>query len=587
MQVPGPRAVDDNAPLANAKPPAGCDRRGFLKWTAAVGAAAGLAEVAGPNRRSLADGLGTVLTPQQEASRFLAQCTFGGDRALIDEVAATGMEAWLDAQLALPPTLTLSEVQQMIEGGELDEFELLLFDWRWWQHAMTAPDVVRHRVAFALSQIFVVSRFIDILYDSSQATAAYYDVLARHAFGNFRDLLLDVALQPSMGIYLSHLWNRRSDPTLNRFPDENFAREVMQLFSIGLFELNADGSRVLNGSGQPIPTYTNAEITEMAKIFTGLTLAPFEPDEPIIFGDDNGNLWTPMVMYEPEHEPGPKTLLNGFVVPEGQTGMEDIEMTVDHLFQHPNVGPFLGRLLIQRLVTSNPSPAYISRVSAAFADNGSGVRGDMAATIRAILMDPEARDASRIDDPHFGKAREPFTRWVQLGRAFHATSPSGQFRYFGAAPPDDAPEGIEMTALAQYPFFSPSVFNFYSPTHQPAGPLTDAGLVAPELQIIHSYTSVSAANLFYRAIVEYDYLTDELDNETIELDLITEIELVEAMGPAALIDHLDLLLTYGTLFAASRGFLLDAILPLSEEPEEQVRLALFLFTTCPEYAVQR
>ncbi|MEM7587221.1 MAG: DUF1800 family protein [Acidobacteriota bacterium] len=589
MHAPG---SDDHPATAATSPedaPSGFDRRSFLKWTAAAGAAAGLAEVTGSQRALGADGLGTMLTPQQEASRLLAQCTFGGDQALIDWVTATGLEAWLDAQMALPPSLTLPQVFQLVEDMEGFEDEFLYFDWIWWQHAMTAPDVVRHRVAWALQQIFVISRFQDVLYDSSVAVSAYHDVLARNAFGNFRNLLLDVALQPSMGVYLSHLWNRRSDPVLNRFPDENFAREVMQLFSIGLFELNADGSRVLDGRGQPIPTYTNAEITEMAKIFTGLTQAPTEPGEPILFGGEDpgeGNVWDSMVMYEDEHEPGPKTLLNGFVVPGGQTGMQDVEMAIDHLFQHPNVGPFMGRHLIQRLVTSNPTPAYISRVSAVFADNGSGVRGDMAAVIKAILMDPEARDASRIDDPNFGKAREPFTRWVQLGRAFHATSPSGQFRHFGGGLPDDSAEGVELPALAQYPFFSPSVFNFYSPTHQPAGALTDADLVAPELQIIHSYTSVATANLLYRAIVDNEYLYDSFSDDDIQLDLNTEVAVAD-MGPAALIDHLDLLLTYGTLSAASRTIMLDAIMPLAGEPEDQVLLALYLFSICPEYAVQR
>ncbi|MEM8934376.1 MAG: DUF1800 family protein, partial [Acidobacteriota bacterium] len=449
------------------------NRRGFLKWSAATGAATALSStslpaLAAPGPR----------TARQRAARCLAQCTFGGDLQLIDTIVSSGFETWLDAQMALPPSLVLPTVEQLFDANPEGEDQFLHHDWTWWENILTTPDVVRHRIVFCLSQIFVISRYEDLLYDSSYAVGAYHDVLARHAFGNFRDLLLAVALQPSMGIYLSHLNNRRSAPSLNRFPDENFARELMQLFSIGLFELNPDGSRKLDGRGQPIPTYGNAEITEMAKIFTGLTLAP-ENGEPVIFGEEYDTFHVPMVMFEPEHEPGPKTLLGGFVVPAGQTGMQDIEAAIDHLVAHPNVGPFIGRRLIQCLVTSNPSPAYVARVAAAFDDNGMGVRGDMKAVFKAILLDTEARDESKLTDPTFGKVREPFVRWVQLGRTFHATSPTGRFRHFGGLDPGgENVDNIEVVFLGQYPFFSPSVFNFFSPTHQPAGTLTNADLVA-------------------------------------------------------------------------------------------------------------
>lgn len=570
-----------------SSPSPGLDRRSFLKWSAAVGAAAGLSEAVA-SRETLWAHSGTSLTPLQEASRFLTQCSFGGDLSWIQAVQSAGLESWLDSQMALPVQSIIAEVLDLIESNTFPEEEFVFFDWFWWQRAMTAPDQVRHRVAYSLSQIFVIGRTEDRLYDNSATVAAFYDVLQTHAFGNFRDLLLAVALQPGMGMYLSHLWNRRSDPALNRFPDENFAREVMQLFSIGLFKLNPDGSQQLDGQGQPIPTYGNAEITEMAKIFTGLTLAPGEPGGPIVFGDIGEaeySYWEPMVMFEAEHEPGSKQLLDGFVVPAGQTGMEDIESAVDHLFNHPNAGPFVGRLLIQRLVTSNPSPAYLSRVSAAFADNGSGVRGDMKAFLKAILLDPEARNDSNIDAPTFGKVREPLVRWIQLGRTFHAHSESGQFRHFGGTLPEEPITGLEGDDLAQYPFFSRSVFNFYSPDHSPTGALATANLVAPELEIIHSYTAVSGANLFHRAVREEEYIEDH--GEPTYLELETEIVIVEEQGPNALIDHLDLLLTYGTLSSATRQVMLDAILPLSDEPFEQVQMALLLFSICPEYGVQR
>ena len=568
---------DDRDPHQSTKD---LNRRRFMQWTGAVGAALGLSGTS--EALALASKGTTALTAQQKASRFLAQSTFGGDLTLINEVTDTGIANWLDAQMALPPSYLSLDVDTLLAATSEEGDQYFYFDWIWWQRAMTAPDQVRLRVAFALSQIFVVSRTIEEIFDTTDPLTSYHDLLMRHAFGNFRDLLRDIALHPAMGIYLSHAANRKSDPSLNRFPDENFAREVMQLFTIGLFELNSDGSQKLDPQGQPIPTYDNADITEMAKIFTGLTWAPEFPDEPIEFGEPT-NWGLPMVMYEPEHEPGPKTPL-GSTVPGGQTGMQDIEAAIDILFNHPNVGPFIGRLLIQRLVTSNPSPAYVARVAARFDDNGSGVRGDMRRVIRTILLDPEALDDTHIDDPHFGKVREPFTRWVQLGRAFHATSPSGKFRHFGIGEPGEPEDIGDYGPLAQYPFFSPSVFNFYSPNHQPAGALANADLVAPELEIVHSYTAVATMNHYHRAIHEGDYILDIED--FVGLDLSTEIALA-ASNPTALVDHLDLLLTYGTLSTTSRQTILDAILPLSEEPEDQVLMALFLMVTCPEYAVQR
>ncbi|MEM8960879.1 MAG: DUF1800 family protein [Acidobacteriota bacterium] len=560
------------------------DRRLFLQGTGALGVTLGLGSIA---TAPVAASGPTPLTTRQRASRFLAQSTFGGDTALIDVVEAVGPAAWLETQMAMPRQTFLGDVLELMDS--MPDLLIYFFDWVWWKHVLTQPDVVRHRVTFALSQILVVGRQPEEIFEDSRASAAYWDVLAEHAFGNFKDLLLAITLQPSMGIYLSHLYNRRGDASINRFPDENFAREVMQLFSIGLFELEPDGSHKLDADGDSIPTYGNEQITEMAKIFTGLALDEEFPGQGIQWGDRGlQTRHLPMVMYEPEHEPGPKTLLNGFVVPAGQTGMQDIEMAIDHLFHHPNVGPFLGTHLIKFLVTSNPSPAYVARVSAAFADNGSGVRGDMKAVIRAILLDTEARDLANLQDPRFGKVREPLVRWVQLGRAFHATSPSGEYRHFSAAQTEPVPilPEVESIFMAQFPLTAPSVFNFFSPIHQPTGPLADAGLVAPEMEIIHAYTSIATDNAIDRATFGQHYLQDYDPDNIIPLDLTTEIGIAQT-DPETLIDHLDLILTYGTLTDATRTIIRDAILPLSATPDEQVRLALYLFMICPEYAVLR
>ncbi|MBT8098777.1 MAG: DUF1800 domain-containing protein, partial [Gammaproteobacteria bacterium] len=394
------------------------------------------------------------------ASRLAAQATFGMSYSEIDALARQGESAWLDSQFARPVTDHKSIVTDLVQrraAGEFAPYEqdieyLILFRrLAWWHRTATANDALRQRIAFALSEIFVVSDNVDDLIINPYALSDYYDTLLEGAFGNFRDLLLDVSLHPAMGIYLSHVNNRRSDPINNIFPDENYAREVMQLFSIGLFELNIDGSLRLDDDGDPIPTYSNTEIREFAKIFTGLSFG----GNDAFFGNPIPDFLSPMRMFDAQHEAGAKNLLNGTVVPAGQTGMQDIEAAVDNLFNHPNVGPFIGKQLIQRLVTSNPSPAYIERVALAFNDNGSGVRGDMRAVLRAVLLDPEAA-AIPASASSFGKLREPVVRYASLLRQFGANSDDGFI----------ANTGYFLQELGkQHPLSAPSVFNFFLPAH--------------------------------------------------------------------------------------------------------------------------
>ena len=576
-------------------------RRSFLQFVSLVGSAATVGYqparstaqkerfVTPPSRLRRA----VNLTPEQEASRFLAQATLGANLDMIQEVATMGYEAWLDQQFALPASNTLP----LLEAGAVNQEGLFLameFRWSYWQQVMTGADVLRHRMALALSEIFVISTRVDELFDLPRGVSSYYDMLLKHAFGNFRDLLFDVTMHPCMGMYLSHVRNRKSDPSLNRFPDENYAREVMQLFTIGLYELNQDGTHKLDGKGNSIPTYTNSEITEFAKVFTGLTYAPQEDGVEVdleLFLEGDEILYKPMVMYEPEHEPGSKKLLNGFVIPAGQSGMEDINSAVDNLFNHANVGPFIGHLLIQRLVKSNPSSAYISRVAGAFNDNGSGVRGDMKAVIKAILLDPEARDASHMSDPTHGMLREPFVRYVQLCRAFNAASENGTYRNNGE---------IVQEMLQQYPFDSPSVFNFYLPTYQPLGPIADAGLVAPEFQITTSYTAISGINFMNETIVNDQLMSisnpnletcedsgtecqEPTDAEMVYLNLEQEMALAEG-DIDGLINRLDLILTYGTLSTPMRTIIKNTINQL-DDPYERVTMALYLIMISPDYAI--
>ncbi|MEM9778010.1 MAG: DUF1800 family protein [Chloroflexota bacterium] len=445
----------------------------------------------------------------------MQQATFGPTLAEINYAASIGFEAWIDEQFAIPQTVTSTYQDSEIGPELLVEPDLPLggedpFRWSWWQAVMRGPDLLRQRVQFALSEIFVISTRTEALEDVGRAVTAYHDMLGRNAFGNFRTLLFDVSMSPAMGFYLSHAKNMRADSVLNRFPDENYAREVMQLFSIGLFELNQDGTRRKDSRGNDIPTYDNNDIKEFAKIFTGLGYG--EPawyaNEGIVSGSNDafevGVLeWftasLPMQMYPQFHEPGPKQLLNGTIIPAGQDAMQDINDTIDHLFNHPNVGPFIGRLLIQRLVKSNPSPAYISRVTDAFDDNGSGVRGDMQAVIKAILLDDEARNTTWINDSTHGMLREPIIRYTQICRAMEVRNEQNEERFWNS--------GREAASLLnQYPYLSPSVFNFFMPDYQPLGPLLTADVDAPEFQILTSVSAINLYNFFEQVIFSNQYM---------------------------------------------------------------------------------
>ena len=513
-----------------------------------------------------------------DASRFASQATFGLDYAEIEALAAEGKEAWLDRQFSLPigsHNSIVADLVQRRDAGEFaayeDDIEFLVMFRRfaWWHRTVTASDVLRQRVAFALSEILVVSDNVDDLIINPYAMSDYYDTLLTQAFGNFRDLLREITLHPSMGVYLSHVNNRRSDPANNIFPDENYAREVMQLFSIGLFELELDGSLKLDTSGAPIPTYSNTEIREFAKIFTGLSFG----GPNAFFGNTDPNFLAPMQMFDAEHEPGSKRLLNGTIVPAGQTGMQDIDAAIENLFNHPNVGPFIGKQLIQRLVTSNPSPNYIERVARAFNDNGSGVRGDMRAVVRAVLLDAEATAPANLSSS-FGKLREPVVRYASLLRQLGASSSDGLI----------ANAGFVLQELTkQHPLSAPSVFNFFLPTHSPTGEIGSAGLVAPEFQITTSTTIVGITNL-----ADYVLLADTVTDAPepfapVSLDYDNYVAIAGSIGE--LMDRVDLVFTAGTLDDSTRQSI-EAILTDIDDLSFRARLAVYLVLISPDYAVR-
>ncbi len=501
-------------------------------------------------------------TRRGEAARFLVQASFGADGPLIDQVAAAGIGPWLDAQFAAPVTSTYN---MMISHGQGYD----AFWWRkgWWRSVMLGEDQLRQRMAFALSQILVINCDNgSVIGDNPLLQGSYYDLLGYGAFGSYRDMLEKVTYSAQMGSYLSHLRNRRSDPALNRFPDENFAREIMQLFTIGLWELHPDGTRKLDAAGEVIPTYDNAVITEMAKVFTGLSFSINSgyPNTSFFTGGRGNDYLGSMMMFDDEHEPGEKHIIGDVTLPAGQSGDDDIDDTLDALCDHPNIGPFLSRLLIQRFTVSNPSPDYIRRVAAAWNDNGSGIRGDLKAVTEAILLDPEARTPEARGDAS-GKVREPLLRVLGLLRAFKARNAGNSF-------PIASHDMVE--PFGQFPLLSPSVFNFYSPDHRPLGELRNRNLVAPELEIATTSRLLLTDNRLRSAI--------DAGFHSLALDLTEAVAM--AGDTAVLLDHLDGLLTWGRLSPSTRATV-QAAVNAQTTPIEKVRTALHLIIDSPDCAV--
>ena len=516
---------------------------------------------------------GVARTPE-DVSRFLNQATFGPTYEMIEELHNSGQTyaEWIDEQMDMEPT-TLEEslITEEARGAGLDAN---LFRRGWWRAAVEAPDQLRQRLAFALSQILVVSGTgSDLVRGDAAASGSYYDLLINGAFGNYSDLLEDVTYHVGMGNYLGHLRNRKADPGQGTFPDENYAREVMQLFSIGLWELNRDGSQKKDYKGRPIPTYTNFHVTELAKVMTG-----FNWGGTTSFIAYNPDATLPMTIWKSDHDLGEKFLVNGGYLPPDQNPEKDVRDAIENLIAHPSAAPFLSRLLIQRFVTSNPSPDYLERVSLVFEDNGRGERADLSAVVRAILLDPEARGYSPRIDPTHGKMREPYITHVHLVRAFDSRN---AFETYPLWSPRD------LNDLGQAPLMSPSVFNFYSPDYRPSLALGRTDLTAPEFEILDSLRVVAWPNRL-RATIEWGagYLSG-FPEFALQHDFSDELVLVD--DPGALIDRLDLMFTYGTLRPETRGIIVEAMNGqegnLSDE--RKLWMAIYLVMTSPEYAILR
>src|SRR5438067_394914 len=447
------------------------------------------------------------------AGRFLSQATFGATDALIAQVQSQGYDAFLNAQFAAPMSSHLAFVDAAVAAlpspspspsATPNQPTLTMTNDAWWTNAISGQDQVRQRVAFALSETLVASLNSAGLANRPFALPTYYDVLVRDAFSNYRQLLEDITLNPAMGAYLNMLQNDKANPARGTLPNENYAREIMQLFSIGLYDLNLDGGLTLSASGFPIATYNQDAILGTSAVFTGWTYAQPGVANPVFFPGVATQSWRlPMINIASRHSIDAKTILNGVSIPANQTAAQDLKTALDTIFNHPNVGPFVSRQLIQRLVTSNPSPGYVYRVASVFNNNGQGVRGDLKAVVRAILMDYDAR-VPLMTAQGLGHEREPVIRLTNLLRAFNASSPSGKFSVRNA-----------YANLFEEAMHSPTVFNFFSLEYAAPGAIAAAGLQSPEFEITTETTVVTITNFLRTAI--YSYLGPSTDRIILNL----------------------------------------------------------------------
>jgi uncharacterized protein (DUF1800 family) len=468
-----------------------------------------------------------------------------------------------------PASLQLPHLQSLPRPQFLFELQPDRVD-IWFRNALHGSDQLRQRVAFALSEIMVVSQ-LGVLGDMTYSLGGYYDLLSRNAFGNYRELIEEVTLHPAMGVYLSMLGNERPDPVLNIRPDENYARELMQLFSIGLVELNLDGSVKVDNNGDPIPTYDQSIIEGFAHVYTGWTYAgapSFRQARPTDF-----NQVIPMQLYPGFHDTGPKRLLGGVELPAGQSGSQDLDDALDNVFNHPNVGPFIAIRLIQRLVTSNPSPGYVQRVAQVFNDNGAGERGDPGAVVKAILLDAEARPDMPMELD--GKLKEPLLRLTQVWRAYDAQSASGRY-----------PLAAAFVLFGQGPLQSPSVFNFFSPFYAPPGEIRNSGLVAPELEIASEFQNTYVTNYWFIQTFGLNQTNPDLQEDDIFIDISEEMAI--AANADALVDRIADKLLGGDISAPLRQEIVD-IMALIPDTETALRAAeaIYLIVSSPEFAYQK
>ena len=497
----------------------------------------------------------------------------GASRAQIAQVQALGFAGWLDAQFALPASTSRWDL--LVAGGFTDianKNNEAGFDAVAWNKLLSAPDTLRQRVTLALSEIFVAA--ISGLVGGGWrqfAAAAYLDLLEANAFGNHRTLLQQISLSPPMGTYLTYRASAKANTTSGALPDENYARELLQLFTIGLQQLNLDGTPTL-ANGQPTATYQLADITGLARVFTGwdFDLAGLTGSAATATPDF---IRRPMTQVASRYETGAKTFL-GTTIAAGTDATRGLTLALDAIFAHANIAPFFSRQLIQRLVTSNPSPAYVARVALVFNNDGSGAKGNLRAVIRALLLDTEARSATAAADLSFGKLREPMLRFAAWARAYGVTSPSAAWAVGSTTDP--------ATRLAQSPLRSPTVFNFFRPGYAPPNTsIGSAALVAPEFQITNESSVIGVINFMQRAVAgsigdltpDYSGLLALADDATA---LLTEINLVLAAKQLSAATLSSLAVAVATLASGT-----DAL------RRNRINAALVLVLAAPEFIVQK
>jgi len=522
----------------------------------------------------------TQAKSDDEAARFLLQAQLSAPEADIAAVRSKGYLAWLGEQVDQPASQTGWDWIASKAYGAVNTDDMI------WNQLMSSPDGFRKRMALALSEIFVVSATGIGSSWPDHMMAQYWDMLAAGATANFRKLLEDVTLNPAMGYYLNTRGNQKENAQ-GRQPDENYAREVMQLMTIGLYQLNADSTLKTSSSNTPMDTYTLDDVTQLARVFTGYDLdirsdeksgsaGAFTP--PGASYTIESNAWTrrPMALNASRHSTLEARFL-GATVPANTDGATALRIALDTLFNHANVGPFIGKQLIQRLVTSNPSAAYVKRVADVFADNGAGVRGDMKSVFAAVLLDNEARSPAGLSDPNFGRLREPMLRFVQWARTFGAASASGNWKIGDLSRPNDQ--------LGQSPLRSSSVFNFFRPGYvPPSTAIASAKMVAPEFQLVNE-TSVGGYLNYMQAALP-------MTSKDVNASYANEVALV--LDPAALVRRLSLLMTGNQLSAATQALIVNALgtpalTAASSDASKlnRVYAAVLMVLASPEYLVQK
>lgn len=587
------------------------------------GAGGGNEPVAGPPPPPAPPPTG-AFTTEAGTSRFLTQATFGPRPEDVSALTGTLASKWFLAELEKPPSLhtpQLEAYRAMIANPD-EDFPVLAVQsstFSFWRNAIEGDDQLRQRMAFALSQILVVSNFGgELLTDIPEPVVGYQDVLVQGAFGNYRDLLEAVTYSPAMGYYLTYMGNQKADPATGRMPDENYARESLQLFTVGVVKLHPDGEPVLE-NGQPVELYDNRDITGLARVFTGLDIKGLDrqrfPSVTDAVDEWDGleqALLTPMAINESLHSPEAKRFLDCDIA-AGTPAESSIDQALDCIMAHPNVAPFVSRQLIQRFTHSAPDRNYVRRVASAFANGsytlpdgtgvGDGRKGDLKATLAAILFDPDVRGDAALSDPRFGKIREPLLRFTHWARAFdaNASRPEYGIELFDLSAPD---------ALSQHPYRARSVFNFYRPGHVAPGTESGgAGLTVPELQIVNATSTPGYINFMTfwafggQSMVPTEELEAELEEMGVPIDrgaleraFVPDYseQLALANDAASLVNHLDSLLVYDSMSEETKAAIAATLeaQPVDEPGDtealaDRVALAVLLVMTSPDYLVQR